>query len=44
VACGTMGLLRRGLGQVPTGQEVERAADRREILPGDPQVPCGGIE
>ena len=44
VACGAMGLLRRGPGQVPAGQEVEGAADRREILPGDPQVLGGGIE
>jgi hypothetical protein len=39
-----MGVLRHGPGQVPAGQEVEGAADRREILPGDLQVPCGGIE
>ena len=44
VACGRMGLLRRGQGWVPAGQEVEWAADRRQMLPGDPEVPRGGIE
>jgi len=44
VAWGGMGLLRRGQGWVPTGQEVERAADHRQMLPGDPEIPCGGIE
>src|SRR5437016_13007249 len=39
-----MGLLRRGKGRVPTGQEVVRAADRRQMLPGDPEVLRGGIE
>jgi hypothetical protein len=39
-----MGVLRRGPGQGPAGQEVEGAAERRERVPGDLQVPCGGIE
>src|SRR5215510_6056120 len=44
VACGGMGLLRRGQGWIPTGQEVKGAAERRQILPGHPQVPRGGVE
>ena len=28
----------------PAGQAVERAADRRQMLPGDPERPCGGIQ
>ena len=44
VACGGMTFLRRGQGRVPAGQQVERAADRRQMLPGDLQVPRGGLE
>src|SRR5215470_3486329 len=44
VVCGAMGLLRRRLWWVPAGQEVERTADRRQMLPGDPEVAGGGIE
>jgi len=32
------------VGWVPAGQEGERAADRRQRLPGDPEVLRGGIE
>ena len=44
MACGTMGLLRRGPGQVPAGQEVARAVECRQILAGDPEIPRGGVE
>src|SRR5262249_56626074 len=44
VACGRMGLLRHGLGWVPTGQEVERAVECRQILASDPEIPRGGVE
>ena len=39
-----MGLLRRGLGWVPAGQEVEGAAKCRQMLLGDPEVPRGRVE
>src|SRR5439155_19008119 len=43
-ACGDMAVLRQGQGRVPAGQKVERAAERRQMLPGDSEVLRGSSE